>query len=119
MPLIPLAYILAPINIYWYNYRKLYTYKTVTLTLKEYTLHTLVAHDTKSYLYSSKLRTKQALVYFTLTFTQSFNCCNLYKLKCFKVVKFNFPTKLVPATIVQLPLSIIMLHNLLLTCHLV
>lgn len=39
MHLIPLAYILAPIDIYWYNYRKLYTYQTVTLTLKEYTPH--------------------------------------------------------------------------------
>ena len=40
---------------------------------------------------------------FTLTSPQSFNHCNLYGLGCFKVGKFNFSTKVVLATLIQLP----------------
>ena len=56
---------------------------------------------------------------FTLTSPQSFNHCNLYGLGCFKVGKFNFSTKVVLATLVQLPPSMIILHTLLLMWHLI
>ena len=56
---------------------------------------------------------------FTLTSPQSFNHYNLYGLGCFKVGKFKFSTKVVLATLVQLPPSIIILHTLLLMWHLV
>ena len=55
---------------------------------------------------------------FTLTSPQSFNHCSLYGLRCFKVFKFYFSTKLVLATLVQLPPSIILLHTLSLMLHL-
>ena len=55
----------------------------------------------------------------TLTSTESFNHCNLYGLECFKVDKFNFSTKVVLTTLVQLPPSMIILHTLLLMWNLV
>lgn len=78
-----------------------------TTTYKTWSLYFSIEKDTKTYL-------------FTWTSVQSFNhCCSLYGLWCFKVGKFNFCTKLLLTTLVQLPPSIIMLHNFLLTWHLV
>lgn len=56
------------------------------------------------------IENKTSIFLFTSTSPQSFSHCSLYSIRCFKVVKFNFSTKLVLAILVQLPPSIIMLY---------
>jgi hypothetical protein len=48
----------------------------------------------------------------TLTSAHSFNHRSLYSVECLVVVKFNFLTKFVLVTLIQIPLSMIMLYTL-------
>jgi hypothetical protein len=54
----------------------------------------------------------------TITFAHSFNHRSLYSVECLLVVKFNFLTKFVLVTLIQIPLSMIMLYTLFFIRHL-